>query len=379
MGIALLLGACPESRSGDERSAVEYRWTSHELGELNRIDGSLLSGEHAVRVRIEYPAWKTVLCDNGRWREGVPYEHVYDGGPYFGDPRVLPGQWEVLKDGAQTDVRGLTGARLQRRRGGSALLGGYHDRDVLFAFESTTLGGERLKALAESFLVREDTLGRGVVPRLEVEQRIQGRWLPLTRYGDGLFFYRVAVEDTIRLRLRAAICDVVYLRDHAEIRPLPAGSHDGWTWRFGRRLDEVPSAVLAIFAGARCAADSTLEVAFPWGHLWELTGLKCHFDGPDIMDQWLSWYLPAGGPDVRKSLDADVNLAWTLERFPWTGGPDSANCRNPVARWPLRPTVAGLQAGDRAPLGFPGLGELPDWYVQRLQELKLVAAPREGR
>jgi hypothetical protein len=350
----------------------EYRWQEHVLANPGKLHGVLECGGKTATVEVHYPSWRVVLCDpDMNWTEGVSYERVYDTGPLYED-RGYRIRGDLSQEGSPVQADSFVDPGVTQLDGRRSLFHGYYRGQVLYALESADLSGKDLARLAESVLANEDTLGTGILPRMEAQQWIEGRWERLTQFNIGCFHYRPAPEDTVRLRFRFAALRATFFKDRVELRPIDRRQLRGW--RFSMRLAGEPAspAIMPLFEMQGVEADSFLVVEFPRWSMYPTTDFAGYVDGNGIHNAWRPWAGVVGRPDLLEGMKCLASIVPPTGPNAFPGDPEGANFRQTFAHWPLWVTVHDLRLGKRAERGFPGEIGVPDWAMQRLRAWGIV-------
>jgi hypothetical protein len=359
--ICALVTCSPTSRHEDIEAETPLAWSVRQIEAPDLIRGRIVTNLGRVDIYIRYPWWRVVLCDEGMsWKEGVPYESVYQCAPSF-DSRVAP---YPQRAGIREEVAELQNSRLASKGRGRELFG-YREGEVFYSFRSDELSVGELKRFIRGFFEDTDTLGRGVLPRVSVEQLVEHEWIRLTQMSQGEFLFQLAPADTFRLKMLFGLMDVVFLEDHVEVRPVVLTKATEWKLGFRPGPFGWDSEVARALEGRTGRVGSAFEFVYTSQFL--SPSIEIYIMGPGIQytDEVRS---QPKGPCSRQGIPTHLSL--------FCPGPplyhilENERVRNRTfRRWPLVPTVRGLRRGERVELGYPGDGDLPDSMWARLRNL----------
>lgn len=114
-----------------------------------------------------------------------------------------------IEDGAETVVS-IGG------RGSRMIIAGEYG-NVLYEIDGTKqASGWR----GQFSLTSRDTLATAVVPRIELRQKVNGRWMRLSRFATGLEWWRLAPADSMEIGVVVEGMLAVWLRDRVMLRCL---------------------------------------------------------------------------------------------------------------------------------------------------------------
>lgn len=324
---------------------VELKRTK--IASLGAIALDLEVAGQTIFVDVHYPPDRVLLVgDGGEGDAGIPYENCYWPDGFLrevSDPRY---QWLSQPGFSLSPITPVTmdggiGREVRYGRRG----------DIVYRMDGP-LGGRPLVDVAiRALFAGSDTLASCYVPRVRAEQWMQGEWTRLTQFSVGIFSFKRAPEDTVRLRIEFVPMRVTYLRDRVEIRAGTADEceaasyvvrrpHAGY-WPNGRDTD----AFFETFKADTVSADGRFAI-----EIANMRNVPVWFDVQILMSGQME-------PNVTQMGFERANLVSPL-----------AYCRPHcnVSTWPLLATPAAVQAAPDDPGGYPGGEVEPRWAVEKM-------------
>lgn len=366
MCLLLTAWSC-ESRGTD---SYEVTWAA--LPEVASVQLVLESEAGSkVSVGVEYPWWKVMLVSAERvhpWQEGVPYEGIYHGSTDHVGRGQLP-KYSLGSLGSPYSVRGL---RRSRRvdSGNVERITGWCNENVFVGVEGVGASTSDLAAIAESLATgRMGCIARGVLPRISAEQWMRGRWEPLTRFARGSAQFRFGPADTLVLRIHYAAMAVAAYVDHVEVTPLPRAEAGEWQFEWRESGSGIGAAAGIVLSGQLGHVDRPTTVRIPRAHVGGVGDMVVVAVRRGRVDATQSWAAVDSRVECTRGCQLPVTVFTFLGAHPELYSSESKLFREATTNWPLAVTLELVQNGVRAPEGYPGFGDVPEWAIEEGRRL----------